>query len=918
MVQAQLIVTSGNVITMTPQQFVETYLVGTGVTVSNATFNGSSAPINTIQTVPGSIENQQIGNFITSGSTKEELTFEGGVILSSGKVTSASAPPTFANSAMNGPTGDPDLAKIAGVSISNVLDQAVLEFDFVPQTDVMNFRYIFGSEEFDTYCNSQYNDAFGFFLSGPGIAGGQGYTNDAVNIAILPNSTNPVTIHNVCANKPLYSWWNVPEKDLAYNRFTFVFTATYAITCLQTYHIKLAICDVGDRAYDSGVFLEQNSFSSNDIIINTSFSNPLGGQNAIVNCSDAILQFQLPNPVTNDYIIDLAIDPGSTAPQSDFLPNPLPTTVTIPAGQSVSPPLTITPINISQPGGMETLILKASHSVCGTVSSTTVSIVFKDKPPLVVTVNPPPPGLICDGSLVTLSANVTGGYPAYAYNWPGGVTTNPANIIVSAGSPVVTVMVTDICTDTTYASTTLSITTLPAAAGPVTGPSEICLPTYGVPYHIDPVAGAGGYVWRTPPGVTPPPNPSPASVAIDYGPGSTSGNIIVYGVNLCGQGAASTLPVTVYPRPVPALQSSQSSICVGIPVTYTTDAGMSAYTWTYTTANATLISGGGSADNTMTLNWTTGGTGLVTVNYSDANHCQAASATQLTVTVSSLPVPTISGNQELCAGSTGVIYTTESGMNNYAWTVSPGNTLTPSGNTCSVSWNTSGAQWIKVIYQDPATGCSSSPTNPGLAVTVHALPVPTVTGPAAGCQSIQLGPFTTETGMGGYIWNPDGGTIFQGPGPYEVFITWDIAGQKQVSVSYTDIHGCQGTSVLYAVTVNPTPLVSFTPPGTTYCPNTPPFPLTFGLPAGGTYSGPGVTSNAGIYYFNPSLANIGSNTILYSYTSGAGCQASASGNLIVNPLPDVIFNPAHPNLKWCSADPVSITQWKREHQPVIH
>ena len=122
MVQAQLIVTSGNVITMTPQQFVETYLVGTGVTVSNATFNGSSAPINTIQTVPGSIENQQIGNFITSGSTKEELTFEGGVILSSGKVTSASAPPNFANSAMNGPTGDPDLAKIAGVSISNVLD----------------------------------------------------------------------------------------------------------------------------------------------------------------------------------------------------------------------------------------------------------------------------------------------------------------------------------------------------------------------------------------------------------------------------------------------------------------------------------------------------------------------------------------------------------------------------------------------------------------------------------------------------------------------------------------------------------------------------------------------------------------------------------------------------------------------------
>ena len=908
-VQAQLTVTGGNVITMTPQEFIQTYLVGTGVTISNATFNGSSAPINTIQTVPNSIENQQIGNFTTSGTTRNELTFAGGVILSSGKATDTPDPPVFASTAMNGPTGDPDLAKIAGTTSANVLDQTILEFDFVPQTDVLNFRYIFGSEEFDAYCNAQYNDAFGFFLSGPGISGGMGYTNDAVNIALLPNSNNPVTIHNICANKPLYSWWNDPsnpKRDISYNRYTYVFTATYSVTCQQTYHIKLALCDVGDRIYDSGVFLEQNSFSSNDITINTSFSNPLGGQNAIVNCSNAILQFQLPNPVTTDYVIDLAIDPGSTAPQSDFLPNPLPTSVTIPAGQSQSPPLIITPINISQPGGMETLILRASHTICGNTSSTQVSIVFKDKPPLVVTVIPPPPGLICDGSMVSLSATVAGGYPAYAYSWPGGVTTNPANVIASAGSPVVTVMVTDICADTTYASTTLSITTLPGQAGPVSGPSAICQPLYSVPYHIDPVTGANGYVWRTPAGVPAPANPSPNDVTLDFGPGAASGNIIVYGVNQCGQGTSSTLPVVLYPRPVPSLQASQTSTCVGIPVTYTTDAGMSAYTWTYTTANATLVSGGSSTDNTMTLNWTTGGTGQVTVNYSDVNHCQAVTPTQLTISVSSLPIPTISGSQELCAGSTGVIYTTESGMSNYNWTVSPGNTVIPAGNTCSVSWNSSGAQWIRVVYQDPATGCSSSPSNPGLSVTIHALPLPGLNGPVAGCQGIQLGPFTTEPGMSGYLWNPVGGTLLQGSGPQEVFITWNTSGTKQVLVSYTDIHGCQGTSVPFAVTVNPTPVVTFTPPAGTYCPNTPAFPLTNGLPSGGSYSGPGVTSNADVFYFNPAQANIGSNTIIYSYTSGAGCQASASGNFIINPLPDVIFTPSHPDLRWCSADPVII------------
>ena len=193
-VVAQLTVTPGNTITMTPQQFVQTYLVGAGVTISNATFNGSSDPLNILMTVPGSTENQQIGNFTTAGSVTTQLTFTGGVILSSGKVVSAIAPPNDASTDTHGPTSDPDLAKIANVTNpASVKNQAILEFDFVPQTDLMNFRYEFASEEFDVYC-SGYNDAFGFFLSGPGIAGGMGYLNDAVNIALLPGSTLPVTI----------------------------------------------------------------------------------------------------------------------------------------------------------------------------------------------------------------------------------------------------------------------------------------------------------------------------------------------------------------------------------------------------------------------------------------------------------------------------------------------------------------------------------------------------------------------------------------------------------------------------------------------------------------------------------------------------------------------------------------------------
>ena len=371
------------------------------------------------------------------------------------------------------------------------------------------------------FCN-QFNDAFGFFLSGPGISGGAGYINDAVNIALLPNSALPVTIHNVCANKPMYSWWNVPEVDLSYNRFTFVFTASYPITCLQTYHIKLAICDAGDQGWDSGVFLEINSFSSEAIQINTTFSNPSGGQNAIEGCSDAILVFSIPNPQATDYVIDLAIDPSSTASQADVLPNPLPASITIPAGNTTSVPLVIHAIEDLIPDNNEHLILDASHTTCGFTSTTPVDILIKEKPPLLVTINPPAPGLICDGGQVTLNATVGGGFPSYYYLWSGGQATNPATLTASYADPVVTLRVTDVCADTTNANLTLNVTPYPAAPGAITGLNSICKPLNSVAYHVDVIPGVSQYTWLAPPGVTAPVPPSSNDITLDFGAGSAS------------------------------------------------------------------------------------------------------------------------------------------------------------------------------------------------------------------------------------------------------------------------------------------------------------------------------------------------------------------------------------------------------------
>ncbi|MFL2574218.1 MAG: choice-of-anchor L domain-containing protein [Flavobacteriales bacterium] len=71
---------------------------------------------------------------------------------------------------------------------------------FVPTSDSLSFRYVFGSQEYFAFENSQYNDVFGFFLSGPGITGPYSspafHPNGSVNLAIVPGSNPPPANHN--------------------------------------------------------------------------------------------------------------------------------------------------------------------------------------------------------------------------------------------------------------------------------------------------------------------------------------------------------------------------------------------------------------------------------------------------------------------------------------------------------------------------------------------------------------------------------------------------------------------------------------------------------------------------------------------------------------------------------------------------
>ncbi|MCK9618538.1 MAG: gliding motility-associated C-terminal domain-containing protein [Lentimicrobiaceae bacterium] len=80
------------------------------------------------------------------------------------------------------------------------------------------------------------------------------------------------------------------------------------------------------------------------------------------------------------------------------------------------------------------------------------------------------------------------------------------------------------------------------------------------------------------------------------------------------------------------------------------------------------------------------------------------------------------------------------------------------------------------------------------------------------------------------------------------------------------------------LTVNELPEVSISGTYGPYCTFNPAVTLT-GTPAGGTFSGPGVTGNQ----FNPATAGAGSHAIVYSFTDGHSCSNTDDITIVVNP-----------------------------------
>lgn len=383
--------------TLTPDYLVQNVLLGSGVTVSNITFNG----------VPGTVSNPQIGAFDGSACN---VGIANGIVLGTGDVTAAIGPNNQGGAALGGGfwgNGDPDLLLLAGDTIR---DAAVLEFDFIPSGDSISFSFVFGSDEYLEFVGS-FNDAFGFFLSGPGISGP--YTGGAINIALVPGTSTPVTINNVNSTvNPAYYVDNgdgfTPPMNtdpfyIQYDGFTTVMVASALVQCGQTYHIKIAIGDAIDTAWDSGVFLEGGSFNSpNEIDLEVVTASADGSLTE--GCTDAV--FIITRPTTDDSLEVTVVVSGTATNGTDF--TSIPPVITIPAdSSSVSFPISAFEDGI--PEGVETIILTATYvNACGDTSVSSVTVPINEYVPIVLSTQDLQ--LECPEEDVPVIAEASGGF----------------------------------------------------------------------------------------------------------------------------------------------------------------------------------------------------------------------------------------------------------------------------------------------------------------------------------------------------------------------------------------------------------------------------------------------------------------------------------------------------------------------------
>ncbi len=597
------------------------------------------------------------------------------------------------------------------------------------------------------------------------------------------------------------------------------------------------------------------------------------------------------------------------------------------------------PSNVADGVPVYYYVVVSSSGGCGSDQTSSISGGFVVNPLPTPTFTVAPPAEVCVGESVTYTTQP--GQSNYLWTVPGtagtdysitsgGISSTDNTVTLNwltDGAKDVSINYTnaDNCSAAAAVVNSTTVNALPTPTFTSAPPAELCVGT-SVTYSTE--SGQSNYAWTV-----------PGTAGTDYNitaggisttdhtvtltwltEGAKDVSINYTNADNCSATAAVVNSTTVNALPTPTFISAPpTEVCVGTSVTYTTESGQSNYAWTVPGTAGTdynITAGGiGSSSNSVTLTWLSAGTKDVSINYTNADNCSAASAVVNSTIVNALPTPTFVTEPpiEVCEG-TSVTYATESGQSNYAWVI-PGVSgtdfnITGGGGindeSVTLTWLSSGTKDVSVNYTN-SNNCSAASAVVNTTF-VNALPAPTFsTEPSSDVCIGTSVTYTTQPGQDSYAWSVPGveGTDYTitsgGIGPFDnsVTLTWLSAGTKDVSVNYSNSNNCTAaTAISNTIEVDPLPVPTFTEaPTSDICIGTPVTYTTQDSQTNYIWNVPGTAGSdynittGGIGTGDNSVTLVwlteGTKDVSVNYTNGNGCTAvtGATNSTLINVVP---------------------------------
>ncbi|PKP01425.1 MAG: hypothetical protein CVU11_15285 [Bacteroidetes bacterium HGW-Bacteroidetes-6] len=442
---------------------------------------------------------------------------------------------------------------------------------------------------------------------------------------------------------------------------------------------------------------------------------------------------------------------------------------------------------------------------------------------------------------------------------------------------IIAVQGSNMCGDGPYTIINIVANPYPAPAGIISGTSNICAGQSDIIFSIPAIGNANYYIWSLPDGASGVSNTN--YIVVDFDSSAISGTITVTGSNSCGTGPTSAFPVTIKTIPDSAgIISGIDSVCAGQnAVNYSIPLITNAVSYEWDLFNGM---NGNSTSNNIIIDLDSSATsGVITVR--GINSCGAGMQSELFININPRPgmADSIYGLTIVCQGQNNVQYFVSNidYASSYLWVLPNGANGTSSTNNITVDFGSQASSGNIVIKGVNSCGFGNEFTK-----TVFINPLPAdadyITGLTSVCQGQENVTYSISpvANSSYYLWSLPSGALGAGNTNNITVDYSDSAVSGSILVRGVNYCGYGLESVL-PVTVNPIPAVSISNLDTFYCYYNPNVNI-IGLPAGGYFSGPGISDSL----FNPAIAGIGTWPVVYSFTDNNLCAGADTVFVIVD------------------------------------